>query len=170
EWHKRFAFPIAAIVFALVGFPLAVRSHRGGRSIALGGSLVIMVTYYLLATSLEGPALDGRLPEWAAIWTPNIVFAAFGVLLLLATAREWRAPRARGLWRLVATLGQAVPRLGRRFAHLAIPGRNSTHILDRYLVREHVTFIGVGVAVAATLFLVIDLVQTLDRFLRMKPP
>ena len=31
EWHKRFAFPLAALVFALVGFPLAVRSHRGGR-------------------------------------------------------------------------------------------------------------------------------------------
>src|SRR5207253_6714726 len=31
EWHKRFAFPVAALVFALVAFPLAVRSHRGGR-------------------------------------------------------------------------------------------------------------------------------------------
>src|SRR6185436_15242225 len=27
EWHKRFAFPVAALVFALVAFPLAVRSH-----------------------------------------------------------------------------------------------------------------------------------------------
>src|SRR5499426_2816086 len=35
EWHKRFAFPVAALVFALVAFPLAIRSHRGGRSIAL---------------------------------------------------------------------------------------------------------------------------------------
>src|SRR3989454_11597262 len=35
ELHKRFAFPLAALVFPLVAFPLAVRSHRGGRSIAL---------------------------------------------------------------------------------------------------------------------------------------
>src|SRR5690348_17322291 len=57
EWHKRFAFPVAALVFALVAFPLAVRSHRGGRSIALVASLVILVAYYVMLTSLEGPAL-----------------------------------------------------------------------------------------------------------------
>jgi lipopolysaccharide export system permease protein len=43
EWHKRFAFPVAAVVFALVAFPLAVRSHRGGRSIALVASVAILV-------------------------------------------------------------------------------------------------------------------------------
>ena len=52
EWHKRFSFPLAAVVFALIGFPLAVRSHRGGRSIALVGSLVILTLYYLLVTAL----------------------------------------------------------------------------------------------------------------------
>src|SRR5581483_5966077 len=43
ELHKRFAFPMAALVFALLGFPLAVRSHRGGRSVALVATLVILV-------------------------------------------------------------------------------------------------------------------------------
>jgi LPS export ABC transporter permease LptG len=170
EWHKRFAFPVAALVFALVAFPLAVRSHRGGRSIALAGSLTILVAYYLLLTSLEGSALGGRLPSWMAIWTPNILFAGVGVVLLLATTREWRAPRARSVWRMVAALGQAVPQLGHRSARAAVPGRDSTHILDRYLVREQLTFMGIGLAVASTLFVVIDLVQTLDRFIRMKPP
>ena len=56
EWHKRVALPVAALVFAILGFPLAVRSHRGGRSIALVGSLVILVSYYLLLTTLEGSA------------------------------------------------------------------------------------------------------------------
>ena len=60
EWHKRVALPVAALVFAILGFPLAVRSHRGGRSIALVGSLVILVSYYLLLTTLEGSALRLR--------------------------------------------------------------------------------------------------------------
>src|SRR5207247_2116487 len=46
ELHKRFALPLAAVVFALVAFPLAIRSHRGGRSVALAGSLAILLTYY----------------------------------------------------------------------------------------------------------------------------
>src|SRR5204863_584200 len=92
ERHKRFAFPVAALVFALVGFPLAVRSHRGGRSIALVGSLVILVAYYVVLTSLEGPALRVRVPVWLAIWAPNIIFSAIGAVLLAATTREWRMP------------------------------------------------------------------------------
>ena len=100
EWHKRLALPMAASVFALVAFPLAVRSHRGGRSIALVGSLVILVSYYLVLTSLEGSALRLRLPVWLAIWGPNMLFASLGALLLVTTAREWRLPRMTALWRL----------------------------------------------------------------------
>ncbi len=71
EWHKRVALPVAAVVFAVLGFPLAVRSHRGGRSIALVGSLVILVSYYLLLTTLEGSALRLRLPVCAGHLGPQ---------------------------------------------------------------------------------------------------
>jgi len=171
ERHKRFAFPVAALVFVLVAFPLAVRSHRGGRSIALVGSLGIIVTYYLVLTSLEGAALRLRVPAWAAIWAPNVLFAGIGLALLLVTAREWRAPRMTLAWRVLTGLWQWMPRPSAtgRFRP-AGGGQDSTHILDRYLVREYLTLLVIGLAVAATLFLVIDLLQTLDRFLRTKPP
>src|SRR5919197_893300 len=92
ELHKRFAIPAAALVFALVAFPLAVRSHRGGRSVALAASLVILVSYHLVLTSLEGFALRQSLPAWVAIWTPNILFSVIGTALLVTTALEWRMP------------------------------------------------------------------------------
>src|SRR6185436_176844 len=92
EWHKRFAFPLAALVFALVAFPLAVRSHRGGRAIALIGSLTILTAYYLLLTTLEGAALRVRIPAWVAIWTPNALFGTAGLALMVMVARDvrWR--------------------------------------------------------------------------------
>ncbi len=171
EWHKRLAFPVAAIVFALVAFPLAVRSHRGGRSIALVASLAILVGYYLVLTSLEGSALRLRLPAWLAIWTPNILFAALGTTLLLATTHEWRAPAMRPVWQGLAAVGRALPRRRRDpSVRLATGGRDSTHILDRYLIREYLVFMGIGLGVAAVLFIVIDLLQTLDRYIRIKPP
>ena len=83
ERHKRYALPLAALVFALVAFPLAVRSHRGGRSIALVASLAILVTYYLVMTSLEGAALGTRIPPALAIWTPNVIFAVIGAGLII---------------------------------------------------------------------------------------
>ena len=170
EWHKRFAFPLAALVFALVAFPLAVRSHSGGRSIALVGSLVILVAYYVVLTSLEGPALRTRVPAWLAIWTPNIMFTVIGMALLVATSREWRMPSLRVLWRALNAAGRAIPQRRRGPVRATVGGRDSTHILDRYLVRELLAFMGIGLAVAGTLFVVVDLLQTLDRFIRNKPP
>jgi lipopolysaccharide export system permease protein len=169
EWHKRFAFPLAALVFAIVGFPLAVRSHRGGRAIALVGSLVILTLYYLLVTTLESAALRGRFPAWAAIWTPNLLFGAVGVLLMIVVVKDVRWRRARALWRHVQIPALRWRRSGGNRDPQAGPG-DSTHIIDRYLLRSQVTFMLVGLAVAAALFIVVDLAQTLDRYLRAKPP
>lgn len=171
ELHKRFAFPMAALVFALLGFPLAVRSHRGGRSIALVATLAIIVTYYLLLASLESIALRGRLPVWLGIWLPNALFATAGGILLALTAREWRAPGLRPLWAVAAGLWQRLPH--RRAAgeeRLTTGGRQTTMIIDRYLIRQFAGFVAIGLAVAAALFVVVDLLLTLDRYLRVKPP
>jgi LPS export ABC transporter permease LptG len=171
EWHKRFAFPLAAVVFALAGFPLAVRSHRGGRSIALVGSLVILTLYYLLVTALESAALRGRIPAWVAMWTPNAAFSLVGLALMVMVARDVRWRGSRRLWHLLdlARTRWRRPDVVPREAH-AGPARESTLIMDRYLLRSHVTFMLIGLAVAAALFIVVDLAQTLDRFLRVKPP
>jgi len=170
ELHKRFAFPVAALVFALVAFPLAVRSHRGGRSIAMAGSLVILVSYYMVMTSLEGFALRQRVPPWVAIWAPNIVFAVIGATLLVVTAREWR-PRVTFAWRMLEWLRGRLPRgAADSPARIGRGPTNSTHILDRYLIREFLTFAGIGLAVAAALYVIVDLGDTLNRFLRIKPP
>jgi len=171
ELHKRFALPAGALVFALVAFPLAVRSHRGGRSIALVGSLGILVSYYLVGTTLEGAALRLRLPAPFAIWAPNVAFGVAGLVLLVTTAREWRMPSFTTLWRVVDWVLALLPRRAASTeAHTAGAGRESTHLLDRYLVREFLVFVAIGLGVAASLFIVIDLLQTLDRYLRAKPP
>ena len=172
EWHKRFALPMGALVFVLVGFPLAVRSHRGGRSIALLGSLVILVAYYLVMTSLEGITLKGRLAAWISMWFPNLMFAAIGGALFVATAREWKWRRVPFFWPAVAWIRERLPRRGRRPARLlpVAGARDSTHLIDRYLLREHAAFMAIGLGVGAVLFVMIDLLQTMDRYLRAKPP
>lgn len=171
ERHKRFALPLAALVFALIGFPLAARSHRGGRSVALVGTLAILVSYYLFLTTLEGMAIRGALPAWLAIWIPNALFASAGVTLLVMTAREWRAPRMSGMWSALDALWESVPRRRvRREKRFIATARETTLLIDRYLVRQYLAFMGVALTVAAALFIVIDLLQTLDRYLRVKPP
>src|SRR5262249_11259679 len=150
ELHKRFAFPVAALIFVLLGFPLAVRSHRGGRSVAMVGTLGILVSYYLILTTLEGMAIRERVPGWVGLWMPNIRFGAIGAALLGVTAREWRAPHLRTVWRVIDVVWQRVPRRrAGRAERFTATARNTTLIIDRYLIRQFLTFIGIGLAVTS---------------------
>jgi LPS export ABC transporter permease LptG/LPS export ABC transporter permease LptF len=173
ELHKRFALPVASLVFVLVGYPLGIRSHRGGRSAALAWSLGIVLAYYVVFTTVEGMALRGRLPPWLAIWLPNALFLLGGVVLLGSLTRVWRPAWRPPVWRLGEGAARRLAGPRRRSLRPASPvhgPRASTFILDRYLVRQYVAFIAVGVAVGAVLLVVVDLLHTLDRFLRLKPP
>jgi LPS export ABC transporter permease LptG/LPS export ABC transporter permease LptF len=179
EMHKRFTLPVAALVFVLVGFPLGIRTHRGGRTLALGSSLAIVIGYYILHTFLEGMALGQRLPVVVALWLPNVMFGVVGVLLVQEATAGRSISVARLLWQCRAKVGRVIGGLLPKPAPLersdrpAAPAhapRGSTYLLDRYLVREYLTFIGTGTAVGAVLILVVDLLQYLDRFLRVKPP
>jgi len=178
ELHKRFALPVAALVFTLVGFPLGVRSHRGGRAVALGLSFGIVVSYYVLYTTMEGYALRGRMPAGLAVWIPNATLAVVGVALLRASIVGVSAAWLDLFWGLWAKVegrrsGRVVKpleeRRRRRLGRLAGP-RESTFIMDRYLIRQYLLFLAVGTLVGAVLVAVVDLLQTLDRFLRAKPP
>ena len=175
ELHKRFALPAAALVFVLVGFPLGVRSHRGGRAAALASSFAVVVSYYILSTSLEGPALNGRLPPGLAIWLPDLLFGLLGLGLLRAATAGVPAGWMKPLWRLAARWETFRTRREGRSRAARRPGRlrwrrASTFILDRYLVRQYLLFLGIGLLVGAVFSLVVDLLQSLDRFLRVKPP
>ena len=174
EFHKRFALPVAALVFTLVGFPLGIRAHRGGRALALCASFGIVVAYYIVFTSLEGMALSRRLPTGLAIWLPNIGFGLLGLGLIRATTTGVSAAWMDLVWRLSAR-GQrwrsrraARPVSERRRDRLPRP-RASTFIIDRYLVKQFLVLVGLGLLVGGVLFVVVDLLQTLDRFLRVKP-
>jgi LPS export ABC transporter permease LptF/LPS export ABC transporter permease LptG len=178
EIHKRFALPVAALMFTLVGFPLGIRTHRGGRAVALALSFGIVVSYYILYTSMEGFALRGRLPAGIAVWIPNAILAVVGVAMLRAGVVGVSTAWLELFWRLWAKIAErrsgrvAKPldeRRRRRLGRLTGP-RESTFIMDRYLIRQYLIYLGIGTLIGAVLIGVVDLLQTLDRFLRVKPP
>jgi len=176
EYHKRFALPVAALVFTLVGFPLGIRTQRGGRAVALTSSFGIVFSYYIVFNSLEGLALGRRLPVPLAIWLPNIAFGSLGLVLIRASTRGVSFSLMEiiwPVWRLIARprAGATARTSARAREGWRLPRpRASTFIIDRYLIRQFLLFVSLGLLVGAVLFVVVDLLQTLDRFLRIKPP
>jgi LPS export ABC transporter permease LptF len=84
QLQLRWALAVTPLLFALLGIPLAVRVHRGGRSIGFGMSLVIMVIYYVLVMGGMGAGQRGLWPPWFAVWLGD------GLLLAAATGLYWR--------------------------------------------------------------------------------
>jgi LPS export ABC transporter permease LptF len=82
EFHRRLAFPAACIVFALLGVPVGVRPHRGGRAAGFLITLLLICAYYLLFVAGAGLARRGVVPAALGIWAANLLVLAGGIVLL----------------------------------------------------------------------------------------
>lgn len=103
ELHKRFALPLAPIVFALVGVPLGIRSQRSGKGGGFAIALAIFMAYYICATFAETLALESGFPPLLTLWAPNLLFLTAGLVLLQRAARERSFPGLDQLWDRVRT-------------------------------------------------------------------
>jgi lipopolysaccharide export system permease protein len=84
---RRYALPMAPMLFALIGVPLAMRLTRGGRSWGVLLCAGLVGSYYGVLTFSQYLALEGVLPVGIALWIPNALCAAAGALLLTRARR-----------------------------------------------------------------------------------
>jgi LPS export ABC transporter permease LptF/LPS export ABC transporter permease LptG len=86
--HKRLAFSLSPLVFALFGAALALRIRRGSRGFGVLVSLMIMVIYYLVTLAGDQMARAGSLPPVVGGWLATALAMALGVALLVSRRRE----------------------------------------------------------------------------------
>lgn len=108
ELNQRLALPFACVLMALVGVPLGVSSRKSGKSSAFVITVFLAFLYYMGLVSLTRLAGQGALPVIPAVWTPNIVFAVIGAVLLVRLERPGDKDvvaaltgRVRAVWRRV---------------------------------------------------------------------
>jgi lipopolysaccharide export LptBFGC system permease protein LptF len=90
EIHKKFALPVACIVFVLIGAPIGMRVRRAGPAVAFA-SIGFFLFYYVCLIGGEELANRLLLPAWFAMWLANLVLGALG-LDLTARACDIRMP------------------------------------------------------------------------------
>ncbi len=88
ERHKRAAIAFAPLVFALVGVPLGLQSHRSGKGAGFALALAISLVYYLMMSVASTLAGKGLLPPIVALYLPNVIFLVGGSYFLHRTAIE----------------------------------------------------------------------------------
>lgn len=82
-WNK-IAVPFAAVIFALVGAPLAIRNHRSSAASGFWLSVIIIFGYMMLANFMAIIARGGSAPPYVASFLPLVIGAIVAALLIRA--------------------------------------------------------------------------------------
>src|SRR5213079_622726 len=88
EINKRFSFPIACLVFALVGVPLGITAHRRETSFGFAASLVIGVFYFLFIIVADTLRANAKIHPELLVWLPNVLFLGLGWWLFRRLSRQ----------------------------------------------------------------------------------
>jgi len=83
-FHRKFALPVATIIFALLAVPLGCRREPGARARSFLVSALIVGGYYYIGRAAELQARHADFPALLAPWLPNLI----GVLALVFLS--WR--------------------------------------------------------------------------------
>lgn len=92
EFHSRFTFPFASLVFAILAVPLGIQNRRAGKSGGFAVSIAIIIAYYILMSFVRTLAEKGALPPAVSLWIPNIIFFAIGWFFLRMASLEKNIP------------------------------------------------------------------------------
>ncbi len=100
EWmafHKKFAYPVCALLIGIIGMALGINDPRHGKNSGYAFGLVAMLFYYLLVRIGDATGEKRVVDPAIAAWAPNAIFAFLGVWLLWEKANE-RETFVERLW------------------------------------------------------------------------
>ncbi|MGE3277173.1 MAG: LPS export ABC transporter permease LptF [Vicinamibacterales bacterium] len=112
EIHKKFSIPIACLVFALVGLGLGLTNRRDGKLASFVLGIGVIFVYYVIMFTAQAMTKGQMVPAWLAMWIPDLVLGAVGVLLLASRGRTADQPIQISLPRLPGWVTRLAQRAG----------------------------------------------------------
>jgi lipopolysaccharide export system permease protein len=89
----RIALPWACTVVALIAGSLGIGYSRRGILSSVAAAIVLVFAMNFVMHLFLALGEGARIPTWAAAWTPNIIFAVIGLVLLYYRATNREPPR-----------------------------------------------------------------------------
>jgi lipopolysaccharide export system permease protein len=87
ERYVRFMSPFAAIILTFIGVIMSARKTRGGSGFQIAMGFLLAFVYIILFILSRTFAENGASYPIFAVWLPNIIFAATGLLLYKTVPR-----------------------------------------------------------------------------------
>ncbi len=173
ELNSRLALPVASIVLPLAGIPLGLFVRKGGKSVGVVLTILLVFLYYILMAFGWSLARQGRLDPALGLWLGNAVFGVAG-LLILTQMHRFRM-HVQFLLERFADLEHRIERwrhrkaragLGSSLLQLDAPSRPFFQILDAYLLRGWLFYLAVLIVAFTGIYMIFDFFQLLGDFVR----
>lgn len=81
EWHKKFTFSFACLVFFFIGAPLGAIIRKGGLGMPVVISVALFIFYYIIDNIGFKMARDGVWEAWQGMWLSSAILAPLGIFL-----------------------------------------------------------------------------------------
>ncbi len=187
ELHKRLAYPVACLVFMLVGVPLGLGSRRGGKSTGFVLTVALVFVYYFFSSVGVAMAKQGKIGPGAGVWIANIVFTLVGALLLRQASTGDVTPHGAAFMRVVGNIGAALERrLPKRLRSAPLAGQTEEAephpvvlrpmrnrfplIFDDYVMREFLTTFTLVLLSFVALSLIFSFFELVGDIIRNRTP
>jgi LPS export ABC transporter permease LptG len=81
--QRKVAFPFVTLVMTLIAVPFAVSTGRRGAMYGIGVGICLALIYWVMISIFAAFGASGVLDPMLAAWSPNLIFGAVAVYLLL---------------------------------------------------------------------------------------
>ncbi len=88
EIQKKYAIPVACLIFVLVGCPLGIRTRGGNFGISAAITLAFYIFYWICLIGGEKLADRGFISPFIGMWAGNIIIALLGFFLIIKENNE----------------------------------------------------------------------------------
>ena len=186
--QQKFSFPVACLVFAVIGLALGLTVAREGKLAAFVVGTLVIFAYYTVMFLSESLTKGHYLNMYLSRWVPNILLGIFGIVALIWRARfvEGRLPFKAPAFaiRLMERFrpadpasrpqagtreararsgGAGAPVLVIRFPRLRVP---SPGLLDRYISGIYIRIAGLSFLALLGLFHISTFLDRSDKIFK----
>lgn len=88
EWHRKFTFPVACLVFFFIGAPLGAIIRKGGIGVPIIASVLFFIVYYIIDTFGHNMISSEQMGIIMGMWISTFVLLPVGAYLTWQATRD----------------------------------------------------------------------------------
>lgn len=88
EYWRKFTYPVACIVFFLIGAPLGALIRKGGMGVPFITAVLFFIVFYVLESFGWKLVREGTLVNWFGMWLPNLALFPVGIWLCYVATKD----------------------------------------------------------------------------------